>query len=60
MVAGQAHKIKLEIEKQTTILTSETNLEPSRTSMTDHFCENSLQLKAVKYFHGKAPPHMLY
>ena len=52
-------KNKLKIEKQTNILTSEANLQPRQTSMTDHFCENSQRLEVVSYFHRKAPSQML-
>ena len=30
------------------------HLEPSQTNATEHFCENSLKLKAVNHFCGKA------
>ena len=36
------------------MLTPEANLEPSLTSMTDHFCENGQRLKVVNYFRKKA------
>ena len=57
MVAGLAYK-NLEIEKWTNILTSEANLEPSKTSMTEHFCQNNQQLKVVDYIFKKAPSQM--
>ena len=37
----------------------EANLQPRRTSMTDHFCKNSQRLKVVSYFHRKTPSQML-
>ena len=44
----------MEIEKETNIPTSEAYLEPSRTSTTDYFCENSQRLKVVNYFCKKS------
>ena len=44
----------------TNILTSEVILQPSRTSMADHSCRNSLRLKFFSYFRRKAPPQMFF
>ena len=46
---------KLEIEKEANIPTSEASLQQSPTSITDHFCENSQQLKVINYFWKTAP-----
>ena len=46
---------KLETEKQTNLFTQEANLQPSRTSTTDHFPANSQRLKVVNCFCKKAP-----
>ena len=53
-------KTWLKIEKLTNILTSEVILQPSRTSMADHSCRNSLRLKFFSYFRRKAPPQMFF
>ena len=53
VVAGLAHRKKIEIEKKTNILTSEVYLELSRTSMTDRHVLQ--RLKVVNYFRSKAP-----
>ena len=34
------------------------NLQPSQTSMADHFCKNKQQLKVANNFCRKAPPQM--
>ena len=51
---------KLKIEKSTNTLTAEAILQPSQTSMMDHSCRNSQQLKVVIYFRREAPPQMLF
>ena len=45
------------IKKLTNILTSETILQSSQTSMVDHSCRNSQRLKVVAHFRRKFPPH---
>ena len=49
---------KVEIKKLTIILTSEANLQPSQTTMMDHFYKNIQQLKVVNYFCQKTPSQM--